>query len=106
MVPLGFLMEVVESEELIKKCHGCRDYVDEAKNYHLSIKALPLSPKRVFRSERSQPRKSTAGKEHYGVSSQKVLSWPLAQSFVSEPSTIQSLSKSCPSKKHTHFFAL
>ncbi|XP_022079574.1 kelch-like protein 8 isoform X2 [Acanthaster planci] len=61
MVPLSFLMEVVESEELIKKCHGCRDFVDEAKNYHLSVKALPLSPKRIFRSERSQPRKSTAG---------------------------------------------
>ncbi|XP_038056903.1 kelch-like protein 8 isoform X2 [Patiria miniata] len=62
LVPLGFLMEVVESEELIKKCHRCRDLLDEAKNYHLSVnKVAPLSPKSVSQSQRFQPRKSTAG---------------------------------------------
>ncbi|XP_071787115.1 kelch-like protein 8 isoform X2 [Asterias amurensis] len=62
MVPATFLMDVVESEELIKKCLKCRDLLDEAKNYHLSVnKVVPQSPKKVYQSERSQPRKSTAG---------------------------------------------
>ncbi|XP_072170995.1 kelch-like protein 8 [Diadema setosum] len=64
MVPAKFLMEVVEREELIKKSHACRDLVDEAKNYHLSINKLVQdlpAANLVKDSRRLVSRKSTAG---------------------------------------------
>ncbi|XP_071847394.1 kelch-like protein 8 isoform X2 [Apostichopus japonicus] len=57
-----FLTEVVESEDMIKKNHQCRDLVDEAKNYHLTVNRLiPESPKLLKNNSRMVPRKSTAG---------------------------------------------
>ncbi|XP_041470402.1 kelch-like protein 8 isoform X3 [Lytechinus variegatus] len=64
MVPANYLTEEVEREELIKKCHKCRDLVDEAKNYHLSVgKLLRDTPTSslVKDPNRLTPRKSSAG---------------------------------------------
>nr|XP_006824451.1 PREDICTED: kelch-like protein 8-like [Saccoglossus kowalevskii] len=62
MLSPEFLMNVVEKEDMIKKNHTCRDYVDEAKNYHLSVASVhpKTTPQHRF-SLRSKPRKSTAG---------------------------------------------
>uniref|UniRef100_A0A0B6ZMB8 BTB domain-containing protein n=1 Tax=Arion vulgaris TaxID=1028688 RepID=A0A0B6ZMB8_9EUPU len=53
-----FLMDNVEREELIRSSLECRDCVNEAKNYQMSIASLVPE---VKVTERSRPRKSYAG---------------------------------------------
>lgn len=62
MMSPAFLTEVVEAEDLIKKNHQCRDLIDEAKNYHLTVnRVIPESPRMMKYNLRMSPRKSTAG---------------------------------------------
>ncbi|XP_041358359.1 kelch-like protein 8 [Gigantopelta aegis] len=53
-----FLMEKVETAELIKKNHDCRDYLDEAKYYQMSLVSLVPD---VKVTPRTCPRKAYAG---------------------------------------------
>ena len=53
-----FLMEKVETAELIKKNHDCRDYLDEAKYYQMSL--VSLVPE-VKVTPRTCPRKAYSG---------------------------------------------
>ena len=58
LLPTQYLMEKVETEELLKKDLECRDYLDEAKYYQLSMASvIPI----VKMSSRMRPRKSCAG---------------------------------------------
>ena len=54
----SYLMDAVTKNDLIKKDLECRDYMDEAKNYQLSL--AQIVPE-LQRSERMRPRKSYAG---------------------------------------------
>ena len=59
LLPAVYLMENVASEELIRNNLECRDYLDEAKFYQLSLsQAIPG----MKLSQRARPRKSYAGK--------------------------------------------
>lgn len=53
-----YLMEHVESEDLIRKNLECRDFLDEAKYYQMSLVSLVPD---VKVTERTRPRKSYAG---------------------------------------------
>ncbi|XP_005098214.1 kelch-like protein 8 [Aplysia californica] len=53
-----FLMEHVEKDELIRNSFVCRDFVDEAKYYQMSLASIVPE---VKVTERSRPRKSYAG---------------------------------------------
>ncbi|XP_072039998.1 LOW QUALITY PROTEIN: uncharacterized protein [Amphiura filiformis] len=63
MVAANYLTEVVETEDLIRRSLTCRDLVDEAKNYHLSLHKVITHNciKNVTSSIRARPRKSTSG---------------------------------------------
>lgn len=54
----AYLLQTVATEELIRKDLECRDYVDEAKAYQMSLASL-VSNVRI--SETTRPRKSYAG---------------------------------------------
>lgn len=54
----AYLLQTVATEELIRKDLECRDYVDEAKAYQMSLASL-VSNVRI--SENTRPRKSYAG---------------------------------------------
>ena len=54
MLPIEYLITVVEKEMYVTKSLVCRDFIDEAKNFHLCPEKVPLSP-RVF------PRKAYSG---------------------------------------------
>ncbi len=56
LLPVKYLLEEVDKEPLVRTNHERRDLLDEAKNFHL----LPDQHIK-FRSERTIPRKSTAG---------------------------------------------
>ncbi|KAL8616818.1 hypothetical protein ACOMHN_017855 [Nucella lapillus] len=58
LLPMTYLMENVEKEELVKKNLECRDFLDEAKYFQMS--QVSLVPD-VSASERTRPRKSYAG---------------------------------------------
>lgn len=58
LMPLSYLMDCVETEELLKKSFECRDLLDEAKHYQMSLTNLVLE---VKVTERMKPRKSYAG---------------------------------------------
>ena len=56
LLPTSFLTEQVESNPYVRTSLECRDYVDDAKNFH-------LMPEKFWHSsdQRFQPRKSTVG---------------------------------------------
>lgn len=59
LLPSAYLLNVVCTEELLKQNLECRDYMDEAKSYQLSLAQVisyALPPERI------KPRKSYAGK--------------------------------------------
>ena len=56
LLPVNYLLQEVDHEPLVRADHDRRDLLDEAKNYHL----LP-DQRNQCRSERTIPRKSTAG---------------------------------------------
>ena len=56
LLPISFIVNVVEVEPMIRNSLECRDLVDEAKNYHLQ----PENHSKL-RSMRTMPRRSTAG---------------------------------------------
>lgn len=58
LLPSAYLLNVVCTEELLKQDLECRDYIDEAKSYQLSL-AQDISYS--MPSERIKPRKSYAG---------------------------------------------
>lgn len=47
MLPVDYLITLVEKEKFISNSLACRDLIDEAKNFHLCSEKVPLSP-RVF----------------------------------------------------------
>lgn len=55
-LPAQYLMEKVCQEEIIKRSMECRDLLDEAKNYHMSVTRAES-----LHSEQYRPRKSYAG---------------------------------------------
>ncbi|XP_053559349.1 kelch-like protein 8 isoform X2 [Bombina bombina] len=59
LLPIDFLMSVVAKENLIKHNLKCRDFLDEARNYHLHMnsRAVPEFEYTI----RTTPRKQTAG---------------------------------------------
>lgn len=58
LLPPTYLMEKVCSNELLKKNLDCRDYLDDAKNYQLSLAHIVPG---VKLTEKMLPRKSCAG---------------------------------------------
>ncbi|XP_014672880.1 PREDICTED: kelch-like protein 8 [Priapulus caudatus] len=58
LIPAGYLVNNVAEDELLKSCLTCRDFVDEAKYFHMSLTGLVSTPRR---SERTTCRKSFAG---------------------------------------------
>ncbi|XP_014662672.1 PREDICTED: kelch-like protein 8 [Priapulus caudatus] len=60
LLPAHYIMHVVELEELLKKDHTCRDYLDEAKNYQL-VQSGVVTTSRPHLGDRTKPRKSYAG---------------------------------------------
>ena len=56
LLPVQYLLEEVDNEHLIRVSLTCRDFLDEAKNYHLRP-----DKHQQFRSVRTRPRKSTTG---------------------------------------------
>ncbi|KAK0052955.1 kelch-like protein 8 [Biomphalaria pfeifferi] len=54
----AFLLEKVEKDDLIRKNIECRDFVDEAKSYRMSLASIVPE---IQITERSRPRKSYAG---------------------------------------------
>ena len=56
LLPVSFLLDEVDSEPLMRACHGRRDMIDEAKNYHLLAEHQMR-----YRSARTRPRKSFSG---------------------------------------------
>jgi len=55
-IPVSYLLDEIDNEPLMRACHGRRDMLDEAKNYHL----LPEHQMK-YRSVRTRPRKSHSG---------------------------------------------
>ncbi|XP_036363984.1 kelch-like protein 8 [Octopus sinensis] len=58
LIPVSYLMDCVETEDLLKKSFECRDFLDEAKHYQMSHTNLIIE---VKITERMKPRKSYAG---------------------------------------------
>jgi BTB And C-terminal Kelch len=57
-LPASYLIDTVCAEELIRQNTACRDYIDEAKHYQMSLaQIVPNVPV----TERILPRKSFAG---------------------------------------------
>ena len=54
MVPVHYLIEMVQKETFVLNNLACRNFIDEAKNFHLCPEKIPLS-------ERLFPRKSYSG---------------------------------------------
>lgn len=57
LLPVKYLVKEVDSCDLVKRSLDCRDYVDEAKQYHL----MPEERSFLEATERMVPRKSTVG---------------------------------------------
>ena len=58
-LPVTYLVEKVCAEELIRSNTSCRDFIDEAKHYQMSLAHLVSN---VPVTERILPRKSYAGR--------------------------------------------
>jgi hypothetical protein len=58
-LPISYLVEKVCTEELVRQDTTCRDYIDEAKHYQMSLAQLVPN---VPVTERILPRKSYAGR--------------------------------------------
>lgn len=63
LINTGYLMDNIASNDLVRTNLGCRDYMDEAKNYQMYLANL-VSDIKI--TERMRPRKSYAGKRIHG----------------------------------------
>lgn len=61
-LPVSYLVERVCTEDIVRQDTACRDYIDEAKHYQMSLAQLVAN---VPVSDRILPRKSYAGLRNF-----------------------------------------